>query len=75
MSSKKRQTSNEVNFKELQKELNDISEWFEADNDIEPTVALEKYRRSVEIVKTLKSYLTEIENEFKVISQELQDDA
>lgn len=75
MTNKKKQSIDEINFKELQKELNDISEWFEADNTIEPTLALEKYRRSVEIVKTLKSYLGEIENEFKVISQELHDEA
>ncbi len=67
-------TKNEIDFKALQTELDDISSWFESSDEIDPTVALEKYRRSVEIVKTLRGYLSGIENEFKVITKELEND-
>ena len=64
----------EIDFKALQTELVEINSWFESQNDIDPKTALDKYRRSVEIVKHMKSYLTEVENEFKVISQELDNE-
>ena len=64
----------EIDFKALQTELVEINSWFESQNDIDPKTALDKYRRSVEIVKLMKSYLTEVENEFKVISQELDNE-
>lgn len=63
-----------MDFIALQDELKTISQWFESEDSIDPAAALEKYKRSVEIVKTLKSYLADIENEFKTISQEVADD-
>jgi exonuclease VII small subunit len=71
---KKEDRKTEPDFKALQQELDDITQWFESNDDIDPSIALEKYRRSVQIVKTLKSYLSGIENEFKIISQELEDE-
>lgn len=64
----------DIEFEKLQAELEAISAWFDTTENIDPGKALEKYRRSVEIVKTLRSYLSGIENEFKVISQELEDE-
>ena len=63
-----------VDFNGLQKELDDISVWFENNTEIDPSIALEKYRRSVEIVTFMKSYLSEVENEFKAINAELEND-
>ena len=64
----------DIDFTKLQTELDEISTWFEKNEDVDPAEALEKYRRSVEIVKTLRSYLAGIENEFKAISSELENE-
>jgi len=63
--------SENIDFKALQQELEEINDWFSGVDSANPSLALEKYRRSVEIVKSMKTYLVGIENEFKVISAEL----
>ena len=70
----KKTTANTIDFDALQAELETINAWFETNKDSNPQQALNKYRRSVAIVKEMKAYLAEVENEFKVITQELQND-
>ena len=67
--------SDQIDFHALQEELNTINAWFETPEASDPSLALEKYRRSVEIVKEMKAYLVEVENEFKVISNELEQES
>lgn len=65
--------NNKIDFTKLQQELDQINDWFQSQDTPDPSVALDKYRRSVEIIKEMKSYLAEVKNEFKVISKELED--
>lgn len=63
-----------IDFKSLHQELETINKWFDTQNIVDPSEALEKYRRSVEIVKTMKSHLVEVENEFQAITKSLEDE-
>jgi exodeoxyribonuclease VII small subunit len=60
-------------FKKAFDELEAINQWFSED-DIDLNIALEKYRRGAEIVKQIRANLKEVENEFKEIKAEIENE-
>lgn len=63
----------QFNFKEAFETLEEINEWFQSE-DMDLDEGLKKYREGAELIKQAKSRLTEVENEFKDIREELSDD-
>ena len=70
MSNKKTQTD----FNALEKELEEINDWFETEKESNLELAMSKYKRGVEIVKILKGHLQDVENEFNKINQEFSEE-
>jgi hypothetical protein len=64
----------EKSFKHHLKEIADILEWFDAQEELDVEVALGKVKRAAELVKESKKRLGEIENEFKEIKSEIEKD-
>lgn len=64
-----------VNLKESLKKLNTIVGWFEAQQEVDVEVGLEKIKEGAALVKLCKKRLFEIENEFEQIQREVLDDA
>lgn len=54
------------------KKLEEITEWFEHQEEIDVEKALEKVKEGVALVKESKSRLKEVENEFEVVKKELE---
>lgn len=63
-----------VNLKESLKNLNEIVQWFESQEEIDVEAGLDKVKQGADLVKVCKKRLTEIENEFKQIQREVEDD-
>jgi exonuclease VII small subunit len=64
-----KKTIGENKTKELLKSLENITEWFEAREDVDLDVALEKLKEGAELIKVLKEKLKYAENEFKEIKK------
>lgn len=64
-----KKTTGENKTKELLKSLENITEWFEAREDVDLDVALEKLKEGAELIKVLKEKLKYAENEFKEIKK------
>lgn len=64
-------TNKSVNLKESLKNLNEIVEWFESQEEIDVEAGLEKVKKGAELVKACKRRLTEIENEFEAIKKDI----
>ncbi len=62
----------QVNLKESLKKLNDIVGWFEAQEEIDVEVGLEKVKEGASLVKICKKRLSEIENEFEQIQRDVE---
>lgn len=54
------------------KRLEEISEWFDSQEEIDVEEGLKKVKESVEIIKASKTRLKEIENEFEEIKKEIE---
>lgn len=63
-----------INLKESLNKLNTIVEWFEAQQEIDVEVGLEKVKEGASLVKLCKKRLSEIENEFEQIQREVESD-
>lgn len=63
-----------VNLKESLKNLNEIVQWFESQEEIDVEAGLDKVKQGADLVKVCKKRLTEIENEFKQIQREVEND-
>lgn len=59
------------NFKKHLKEISEILEWFDAQEELDVEEALTKVRSAADLIKASKERLTEIENEFKIIKKEI----
>ncbi len=55
-------------------ELKGIVEWFEQQSEVDVEIGLEKVRKGSALVKTTKARLVEIENEFKEIERDLENE-
>lgn len=60
-----------INLTDSLEKLNEIVGWFEAQDDVDVEVGLEKVREAAGLIKSSKGRLAEIENEFKEIEKEI----
>jgi exonuclease VII small subunit len=56
------------------KRLKEIVSWFESQKDIEVEEGLKKVKEGAQIIKSLKSKMKEIENEFIEIKKTIEDE-
>lgn len=54
--------------------LSKIVEWFESQQEIDVEMGLEKVREAAGLIKTSKSRLADINNEFKEIEKEIREE-
>lgn len=64
-------TKEPKNFKHHLEEIARILEWFDAQEELDVEVALEKIKQASELIKASKKRLSEIENEFEEIKKEV----
>lgn len=62
----------EIPLGESLKRLEAITDWFEAQEEIDVEKALEKVKEGVSLLKASKARLKEVENEFKIVKKELE---
>jgi exonuclease VII small subunit len=60
-------------IKEQLKDLENIAEWFEKEDDFDIEEGLKKVKEGAELVKKLKSRIKEVENEFKELEAEIDE--
>lgn len=53
------------------KKLEEITAWFEDQEEIDVEKALEKVKEGVALIKSSKKRLSEVENEFDIVKKEL----
>jgi len=56
------------------KRLKEIVEWFESQEEIEVEEGLKKVKEGAQIIKSLKSKMKEIENEFIEIKKSIEEE-
>jgi len=61
-------------FKHQLKELGEILDWFDAQEELDVEAALAKIKRASELVQASRKRLTEIENEFEEIKGEVEEE-
>ncbi len=61
-------------FKHHLEEIAEILEWFDAQEELDVELALEKIGKASSLIKASKKRLAEIENEFKEIKKEVESD-
>jgi exonuclease VII small subunit len=66
--------SKKNNLSENLKELSEIAEWFDKQEDVDVEEGLKKVKEAVVIIKESKSRLREIENEFEKVKKELEEE-
>lgn len=62
----------DLHFGTAMKEIEEIAQWFE-EEEIDLDLALEKYRRGMELVKRCKEQLQKVENELLLINKEFEE--
>ena len=62
-------TQKQDNLTKNLKELSNIADWFESQEEIDIELGLEKIKEANEIIKQSKKRLTLIENEFKELKK------
>jgi exodeoxyribonuclease VII small subunit len=70
----KNMSEQKVNLKESLKKLNDIVEWFDEQEEVDVEVGLEKVKEGAELIKVCRKRLAEVENEFKEIQREIDNE-
>ena len=70
----KKESKDANNFKHHLKEISDILEWFDSQEELDVEVALEKIKKAGELIKSSKQRLVKIENEFKEIKKGMDDE-
>ncbi|HEX5448284.1 MAG TPA: exodeoxyribonuclease VII small subunit [Candidatus Saccharimonadales bacterium] len=63
--------SSKVNLTEALKKLNQIVQWFEAQEDVDVEAGLDRVKEAAKLIKSSRSRLAEIENEFKEIEKDI----
>ncbi len=61
------------NLKEYIKQISQITDWFENQEEIDVEEALVKVKEAAELIKASKERLVEVENEFKEIKREISE--
>ncbi|MEW6617547.1 MAG: exodeoxyribonuclease VII small subunit [Patescibacteria group bacterium] len=61
-------------FKDQLKEIEKILEWFNAQEELDVEEALEKVKQASALIKLSKTRLKEVENEFKNIKREIEEE-
>ena len=59
-------------LKEYLKEIQKITDWFDAQEDLDVEVALEKVKKAAILIKATKGKFAEIENEFKEVKKKIE---
>jgi len=59
------------NLKEYIKQISQITDWFENQEEIDVEEALVKVKEAAELIKASKERLVEVENEFKEVKREI----
>jgi exonuclease VII small subunit len=62
-----------TNITETMKKLRAITEWFEAQEEIDVEKGIEKIKEGAELIRASKERLKELENEFEDIKKKLND--
>jgi hypothetical protein len=63
-----------TNLTDNLKKLEEISQWFEAQDDLDVEQGLTKVKEAATLIKSSKARLTAIENEFQQIEREVADE-
>lgn len=67
----KKETTNEVNLNVAIAELRNIATWFEAQEEVDVELGLQKIKEGAVLVKACKARLKELENTFEEVRKEL----
>jgi len=67
-------TKEPKNFKHHLEEIARILEWFDSQEELDVEQALAKVEKAAGLIKASKKRLTEIENKFKEIKKEVEED-
>lgn len=59
------------NLSDNLKRLSEITDWFDNQEEVDVEAGLEKVKEAVQLIKTSKERLKEIENEFEEIKKEV----
>ncbi len=62
------------NLKEYIKQISQITDWFENQEEIDVEEALVKVKEAAELIKASKERLVEVENEFKEIKRKISEE-
>ncbi len=60
------------NLRESMKKLEQTANWFEQQKEIDVELGIKKAKEGVELLKTTKKQLEEIENEFREIKESVE---
>jgi len=63
------------NLKESLRKLNEIVNWFEKQEEVDIEIGLEKIKEGAKLVKDCKTRLSEVENEFEKVREELKEES
>lgn len=63
--------TDKTKISDLISKLEKIVEWFDAREDVDVEEALKKVKEGAELVKTLKSRLNKVENDFEEVKKDL----
>lgn len=64
-------TEKKESIKTQLKELEDIAQWFEKEEDFDIEEGLKKVKEGASLVKKLKTRIQEVENEFRELEAEI----
>jgi len=59
----------ELNFSEAFKELEEITSWFDSEEQLDLDAGLKKFERGLELAEDLKKKLAEVENKVEEIKE------
>lgn len=62
-----------LNLSESLKKLDEITEWFNDQQEVDVEKGLEKVKEGVQLVKASRARLQEVENEFEDVKKELEE--
>ncbi len=64
-----------TNLSESLKKLEEITEWFDSQQEVDVEKGLEKVKEGVRLIKASRERLKEVENEFEDVKKELEDNS
>jgi exonuclease VII small subunit len=63
------------NLSESLKKLEEITQWFNGQEEVDVEKGLEKVKEGAKLIKASRERLKEVENEFRDVKKELEDDS